>query len=86
MGTGEDVTTFTFKTWSLLPGDGAQSYPRSQGSSIHFGGGGGGVLVDGHDGPEYSDRRGQGYGGGGSGGSNETFGNPGLVLVEVETT
>ena len=85
-GTGEDVTTFTFKTWSLLPGAGAQSYPRSRGSSIHFGGGGGGVLVDGHDGPEYSDRRGQGYGGGGSGGSNETFGNPGLVLVEVEPT
>ena len=52
----------------------------------HYGGGGGGVLVDGHEGPEYSDRRGQGYGGGGSGGSNETFGNPGLVLVEVETT
>ena len=42
-GTGEDISGFTFSSWNIGPGEGGDvEYQREQ-----FGGGGGGVLVDG---------------------------------------
>ena len=76
-GTGEDVSLYTFTTWSLTPGDGGQAY-----HGRYYGGGGGGVLVDGA-GPQASQYQGQGYGGGSSGWSFYGEGLPGLILLEV---
>ena len=59
-GTGEDISQFTFTSWSLSPGAGGSEYYGA------YGGGGGGVLVDGA-GPEATMYQGQGYGGGASG-------------------
>ena len=76
-GTGEDVSLYSFTTWSLTPGDGGQAY-----HGHYYGGGGGGVLVNGA-GPQASQYQGQGYGGGSSGWSFYGEGLPGLILLEV---
>ena len=87
-GSGIDVTTFTFNTWVLTPGDAGQGYNRTYTSGSYFytryyGGGGGGVLVDG-EGPGTDYREGKGYGGGrGAGGS--VVGGAGVILIEVDT-
>ena len=59
--------------FSLTPGLGGQK-------NAHYGGGGGGVMVNG-EGPQYSGHDGQGYGGGGA-----HLGTPGsgLVLLEIK--
>ena len=91
-GSGDDVTSFVFSSWKLSPGDPGQGYNGSYASysssyiyKIFYGGGGGGVLVDGA-GPEisgtYAAYEGKGYGGGrgyvyyGSGGA-------GVILIEI---
>lgn len=78
-GTHEDISDYIFTTWNLTPGDGgsAQSY-----SGSWYGGGGGGVMVDG-SGPETDRYNGQGYGGGGNGWYAD--GLPGLVLLEISS-
>ena len=87
-GSGQDVSTFTFNTWVLTPGDAGQGYNRTYTSGSYFytryyGGGGGGVLVDG-EGPGTDYREGKGYGGGrGAGGS--VVGGAGVILIEVDT-
>ena len=48
-----------------------------------FGGGGGGVLVDGQGPVGYSSFQGQGYGGGASGSSTYPDGLPGVILMEI---
>ena len=75
-GTGEDVSLYTFTTWSLAPGAGGEVY------YLFYGGGGGGVMVDGA-GPEASQYQGQGYGGGGNGYPDYGDGLPGLILLEI---
>ena len=77
-GSGQDVSLYTFTTWTLTPGDGGQ---LGHSGNYYFGGGGGGVLVDG-EGPPASSLQGQGYGGGG-GLSGHGSGLPGLILLEV---
>ena len=76
-GTGEDVSLYTFTTWTLTPGAGGQP------GQVHGqGGGGGGLLVDGA-GPQASKYQGQGYGGGANGYYTDPDGLPGLILIEV---
>ena len=75
-GTGEDISAYTFRSWKLSPGRGGTAYDGS------YGGGGGGVLVDG-EGPMYSDYQGSGYGGGGSGYDTYESGLPGVILIET---
>ena len=86
-GTGEDVTDFHIINFVITPGAGG-GYTNEWGNSC--GGGGGGVLVDGH-GPHRDDgnhNQGEGYGGGGYGrtssGDTLMHGLPGVVLIEVE--
>ena len=74
-GSGQDVSLYTFTTWSLTPGAGGRVF------SYYGGGGGGGVMVDGA-GPEASQYQGQGYGGGGNGYGKYGEGLPGLILME----
>ena len=91
-GSGQDVTTFTFNTWVLTPGDAGQGYKGnyntttcSSGSTYFYerlwGGGGGGVLVDG-EGPGTDYREGKGYGGGRGASGN---GGTGVILIEIDT-
>ena len=74
-GTGSDLDLSAIKLtrFSLTPGLGGTK-------NAHYGGGGGGVMVDG-EGPQYSVHDGQGYGGGGA-----HLGTPGsgLVLLEIK--
>ena len=93
-GSGQDVTTFTFNTWVLTPGDAGQGYKGNYNSTSGscgstttyfyerlYGGGGGGVLVDGA-GPGTHSGEGKGYGGGrGVGG----YGGTGVILIEIDT-
>ena len=74
-GTGEDISSIAFTTWTLAPGHGGQQ--RS-----YNGGGGGGITVDGAAPGRPSDQVGQGYGGGGSGDSSYGDGMPGVILLE----
>ena len=112
-GSGEDITSYTFNTWTLTPGAGGTPYnrfdslgPRCQYSQCFknpnqfYGGGGGGVLVNGA-GPKATKHQGQGYGGGGSGANRvntapgysfrygypgvDVGGLPGVILLEIET-
>ena len=63
----------------MTPGDGGNDV---EDSGNVYGGGGGGVMVDGK-GPDYlSDNPGYGWGGGGGGYSG--MGSPGAILIEVE--
>ena len=76
---GHPVTAYTLKSWRVTPGAGGiehseGSYPDYD----HFGGGGGGVLVDGF-GPTGTKYQGEGYGSGGGGGE----GLPGIILLET---
>ena len=73
-GTGEDVSLYTFITWSLGPGAGGQHYGN------YGGGGGGGLMVDGA-GPQVSIYQGAGFGGGGSGDTG--VGLQGVILMEI---
>ena len=77
-GSGKDISSYTFNTWTLTPGAGGTPYSRydplpkcpfsqcRNSPNQSYGGGGGGVLVNGA-GPKASKHQGQGYGGGGSG-------------------
>ena len=70
-GAGEDISDYnTFLAFSLSPGAGGQYVGNL------YGGGGGGVLINGA-GPVASINHGQGYGGGGPGGLE---GLPGVIL------
>ena len=77
-GTGQDVSLFTFTTWSLGPGAGGQG-------DGYYGGGGGGVMVNGA-GPQINGYQveGAGYGGGGNGYANGGVALPGVILVEIQ--
>ena len=72
-GTGQDISTYTFRTWTLTPGAGG-------GRSEDNAGGGGGVLVDGA-GPDANNYQGRGFGGGGSGYNDD--GLQGVILIEI---
>ena len=79
-----DINTIHFQSFQLSPGAGGQKHQTG------WGGGGGGVLVDG-SGPQNKTRDGQGYGGGQGGCSyspGETCGSPakGVVLMEIKNT
>ena len=74
-GSGEDVSLYTFTSWTLAPGAGGSNNGGG-------GGGGGGVLVNG-EGPERSVYQGQGFGGGGNGYSGYGDGLQGVILLEV---
>ena len=82
-GTGEDVSSFTFKAWIIEAGAGGEEY-FSKTSGYTTGGGGGGVLVNGQ-GPQPSQYQGQGYGGGASGLGGEDYrdGMQGVILIEI---
>jgi len=69
-GTGEDITSYALQYYKLSPGAGGQHRG-------FYGGGGGGVLVDGA-GPDGPIDNGQGYGGGGT----HDTGNSGVVILE----
>ena len=73
-GTGQNVSIFTFTTWSLGPG----AVGRYDSGNYYYGGGGGGLLVNGA-GPQGNVYQGKGYGGGGGAGAEH----PGLILVEI---
>ena len=77
-GTGEDISEYVFTAWTLTPGAGGIHYEDGC-----YGGGGGGVMVDGA-GPDTDQYTGQGFGGGGSG--RGTNGLEGLVLLEISPT
>ena len=74
-GSGEDISFYTFTSWTLAPGAGGSNNGGG-------GGGGGGVLVNGV-GPERSVYQGQGFGGGGNGYSGYGDGLQGVILLEV---
>ena len=83
-GTGEDVTKYLFDNWVISPGvAGRSAYCGGSG------GGGGGVLVNGYSPPRDSNTVGEGYGGGGSGGSEDeayrdiSMPLDGIILIEV---
>ena len=87
-GTGDDVTAYKMDNFVLTPGAGGKYYYNFTISNYRYGGGGGGVLVNG-DGPQrYSDIQGEGYGGGGGphkvSGVWHYDGLPGVILMEVE--
>ena len=81
-GTGEDISTYFFDNFNLNPGAG--------GINTRFGGGGGGVLING-DGPMVETSRagvkwsnGEGYGGGGTYHRYGcSVGAPGVIIIEI---
>ena len=89
-GTREDVTSYHFENWKVTPGDGGLGL--YDGDDTVWGGGGGGVLVNG-EGPERGTFLciGEGYGGGGCYGGSIPSGCPdptvcslpGVILLEV---
>ena len=92
-GTGEDISHYSFSTWTLAPGPEGAAYFYCPSCPIqvpraYYGGGGGGVLIN-RAGPEASRYQGQGYGGGGSGWRvsygdvNYGDGLPGVILLEI---
>ena len=88
LGNGDDVTAYKMDNFVLMPGAGGKYYYNFTISNYRYGGGGGGVLVNG-DGPQrYSDIQGEGYGGGGGphkvSGVWHYDGLPGVILMEVE--
>ena len=80
IGTGEDISEYTFTSFTLTPGAGGEYYYVNQYSS--YGGGGGGVLVNGW-GPEAKQGEGKGYGGGEGGHLRD--GLRGVILLEIVT-
>merc|ERR1711973_290765 len=79
-GTGEDISSYRMDKFKLSPGQGGMAY-RSDKYGYVYGGGGGGILVDGA-GPTTDGYAGQGYGAGG-GGRYVTSGLSGVVLIET---
>ena len=82
IGTGENIRTYNFNTWTLSAGGGGSYWAT-------YGGGGGGVLVAGN-GPPKNSNQGYGYGGGGPGPVGTSahiianrYGLPGVILLEV---
>ena len=73
-GSGLDISTIRLEHFSLSPGVGGLRNSR-------YGGGGGGVMVDG-SGPQETVNDGQGYGGGGGG--HVVSPGPGLVILEIK--
>ena len=71
------MTDYIFSSWTLTPGAGGKFQDDFY---DNFGGGGGGVMVDGA-GPQANEFQGQGYGGGGDGGG--LHGLQGVILLEV---
>ena len=77
-GSHLDISTFSFRHFSLSPGAGG----------LHItGGGGGGVFIN-HLGPAWLQGQGEGYGGGGEGSTDGYNGKghpgaPGVVIMEV---
>ena len=69
-GSREDISLYTFTTWSLTPSAVGIHYPGAEG-------GGGGLLVDGK-GPQDKEYRGEGYGRGGNGVSEHRDGLQGI--------
>ena len=86
-GTGKAVGEFTFSNWNLSAGKEGR-YNRKK--DINYGGGGGGILVNGVEPKDQHNQfQGEGFGGGGSGlrGLMENHrGINGVILVEVEDT
>ena len=86
-GTGKAVEEFTFTNWNLSAGKGGR-YNRKK--DLNYGGGGGGILVNGVEPKaQHNQFQGEGFGGGGSGlrGLMENHrGINGVILVEVEDT
>ena len=77
-GSGLDISSIHLQQFSLTPGvRGKEHAPYGD----RYGGGGGGVLVDG-TGPQETSGDGQGYGGGGGGYTNNM--GSGLVLLEIK--
>ena len=80
-GTGEKLSSFAMDSFLLTPGVGGQYH------SAGFGGGGGGVLVNGAGPAEWDNTQGQGYGGGGcaydSQGNLVFIGLRGVILLEM---
>ena len=82
-GTGENISSYVFNSWSLSPGKWGNHYWYSYaGNHNYFGGGGGGVLVN-EEGPFPSVFQGQGYGGGSNGYFEFGNGLPGVILIEA---
>ena len=70
----------------LTPGVGGQYYVHSSGNT--YGGGGGGVLINGSGPEEWDTTQGQGYGGGGcyqdsQGNIEVNIGLRGVILIEM---
>ena len=80
-GSGEDITAYKMNNFELTPGAGGKH--ASQYNAYFYGGGGGGILVNGEGPQMYSDHQGQGYGGGGCQSLSNYGGLPGVILVEV---
>merc|ERR1711973_780124 len=78
-GTGEDISGYRMDEFKLSPGQGGMAYVFG---GYVFGGGGGGILVDGV-GPTTDGYAGHGYGAGGGGGDAITGGLSGVVLIET---
>ena len=72
-GTGQDITSYQFDHFVLSPGSGGY---------LKYGGGGGGVLVNG-EGPPVEKGQGEGYGGGGEG-YRPSQGLQGVVIMEIK--
>ena len=82
-GSGEDLSSYHLNNWRLTPGYGGAECIKVVSQLQHYGGGGGGVLVNG-DGPQRDERtQGEGYGGGGGGCAFTKEGLPGVILIEV---
>ena len=79
-GTGEKLSSFAMDSFLLTPGVGGQHYSD-------YGGGGGGVLVNGAGPAEWDTTQGQGYGGGAchydSQGNYYKIGLRGVILLEM---
>ena len=71
-GTGEDISKYSFENFVLTPGDGGY---------FRYGGGAGGVLVNGGGPVREDEGQGEGYGGGGQGTGQK--GLPGFVIIEL---
>ena len=80
-GTGGDISDYSFAGWTLSWGLGG-SYT---GNSEFYGGGGGGILIDGKGPTNYDEATGDGYGGGGQGVTYDDDGLEGVILLEVES-
>ena len=76
-GSGLDISALPFSSVTLTPGAGGFVYDNIM---QIYGGGGGGVLVNG-EGPEATDYQGQGYGGGGGFGP----GLQGVIVLEIKS-